>query len=199
MEMASKIELCTWTDFSLTSVEKLKACSADRVRVQDALCEILGKAKSTSQDLIELDLFAYTLAFGINQNFTAAQISTLLSIMKRLHTMCISTAFDNQLEAFTYCKELILKHSINRPPFSTRLFSPAEVKVITDYILSTYFKHYKLYKYVFTKRILLNISLSYPDLGEESHSEDEQNEQEDATEVVQEETKGKNGENGHSE
>ena len=37
-----------------------------------------------------------------------------------------------------------------RPPFSIDLFNADEVSKITDYVLNTYFRHFKMYKYVFT-------------------------------------------------
>ena len=75
--------------------------------------------------------------------------------------MCISTPFDNLQETFQYFKELLLRHSINRPPYSTALFTIVHVRDITEYVLNTYFKHFKLYKYAFTKRVLMNLKLSY--------------------------------------
>ena len=33
------------------------------------------------------------------------------------------------------------------------VFSAAQAKVVTDFVLSTYFKHFKLYKYVFTPMV----------------------------------------------
>ena len=48
-----------------------------------------------------------------------------------------------------------------RPPWSINLFSPNQVRLITDYVLNTYFRHYKLYKYVFTPMVRLDLSLAY--------------------------------------
>ena len=155
--------LCTWRDFSLTDVERLVASSSNRDDLRQFFCEKLnldgsGKVK---QDLIQLDLYTYASLFGIKQHFTTLQISTLLSIIKKVHVMSISTVFDNQSQVLSYFQELLIRHSVNRPPFSACIFSPIEVKKINEYVLSTYFKHYKLYKYAFTKRVHLNLSLQY--------------------------------------
>ncbi len=162
-------ELCTWTEFSLTDVELLIGCSGNRERLQKVLCEKLCLDTSSKQDLILLDLYIYSFLFGMKQAFTAAQISTLLSIVKRLHLMCIGTVFDNYTEVLTYFQELIVLHSVNRPPFSISVFSPSHAKKINEYILTTYFKHYKMYKYAFTKKVHLNLSLSWS--GEDVESE----------------------------
>ena len=58
-------------------------------------------------------------------------------------------------------KELLVSHSVHRPPYSIQLYSLDQVKNITEYVLQTYFKHFKLYKYAFTKRVLMDLKISY--------------------------------------
>jgi hypothetical protein len=41
---------------------------------------------------------------------------------------------------------------VPRPPFSCGVFSQAEMQAILDWMLDTYYRHYKLYQYAFTKR-----------------------------------------------
>lgn len=162
------VELCTWADFSLTDIERLQMCSSNRDHLKQAIWEKLGlecAEKATTKDSIEVDLYIYLILFGIRQKFSAAQLSTLLTIVKRVHDKCVSTVFDNQSEVTTYFQELMVQHSVNRPPFSVGVFTPNEVKNVNEYILSTYFKHFKLYKYAFTRKVHLNLSLSYA--GEE--------------------------------
>lgn len=155
--------LCTWVDFTLTDVERLQEYSFDIHGLRKAVGEKLGHFGSqvTKQQLIEMDLYVYAFLFGVKQRFTTAQLSTLLSIVKKLHEMCIGTVFDNYSQVLDFFQELMVRHSVNRPPFSVCIFSPDEVKSINDYLLSTYFKHFKLYKYAFTRRVHLNMSLTY--------------------------------------
>ena len=40
------------------------------------------------------------------------------------------------------------------------------MKLITDYVLSTYFKHFKFYKYVYTERVQLDVTIQYPGIPE---------------------------------
>lgn len=39
-----------------------------------------------------------------------------------------------------------------RPPFSCGVFSQVEMQDILDWMLQTYYRHYKLYQYALTKR-----------------------------------------------
>ncbi|KAF4707881.1 hypothetical protein FOZ63_014834 [Perkinsus olseni] len=58
-----------------------------------------------------------------------------------LHRMDVSTAF-------SLFRRLLLKHSVQRPPFSIRVFTLEEVKKITEFAVNTFFTHYKLYVYM---------------------------------------------------
>lgn len=54
--------------------------------------------------------------------------------------------------SFENFKELLLTHSVQRPPFSIGLFTFTEMKAIMAWALDTYYRHYKLYMYAFTDR-----------------------------------------------
>ena len=156
--------ICTWADLSLTDVERLLGACSETETLQQALAEILSLDVSHSpnkQALIELDMYTYAILFAKKKDLTHEQVSAFFTILKSVHLMCISTPFDNLQETFQYFKELLLRHSINQPPYSTSLFTIAQVRDITEYVLNTYFKHFKLYKYAFTKRVQMNLKLSY--------------------------------------
>ena len=156
--------ICTWADLSLTDVERILGACSETETLQQALAEILGldvSHSSNKQALIELDMYTYAILFAKKKDLTHEQVSAFFTILKSVHLMCISTPFDNLQETFQYFKELLLQHSINRPPYSTSLFTIEQVRDITEYVLNTYFKHFKLYKYAFTKRVQMNLKLSY--------------------------------------
>jgi len=47
-----------------------------------------------------------------------------------------------------------------------RCSSAEQGKQITEYIINTYFRHYKLYKYVFTPNVTLDLAFTYPGIPE---------------------------------
>ncbi len=53
-------------------------------------------------------------------------------------------------------------HSVQRPPYSIGLFTLAEMKAILAWILDTYYRHYKLYMYAFTDRVLMSLTQAHP-------------------------------------
>ncbi|KAJ7374071.1 hypothetical protein OS493_009402 [Desmophyllum pertusum] len=91
--------------------------------------------------------------FGKDNGFTTEQISALVSIIKSVHEMAVDTPYGNVEPVFEYFKELVLCHSVKRPPYSVALFSVDQVK--------KYFRHFKMYKYAFTPKVRLDLSLEY--------------------------------------
>lgn len=159
---------CLWMDLSFTDVESLVSCQTV-LEFRSKLAPFLGVAEYQPTDkrlLIELDLFYYLIQFARTNAFNYDQISTLFSIVKILHKITISTPCDNFKETTDHFYNLLLHHSVNRPPYSIGVFSVNQVKLITDYLLSTYFKHFKFYKYVYTKKIQLDITIQYPGVSE---------------------------------
>lgn len=156
------VRICSWKDISFKDAEHLLELSCSNTEsLQAFLAGRLGGKEANKQALIELDMFTYAILFCKKNDFSPEQLSVFYTILKSVHSMCISTSYDNMQDTFIYFRDLVQHHSVQRPPFSICLYSLAHVKVITDYVLSTYFKHFKLYKYVFTKRVHLSISLQY--------------------------------------
>jgi hypothetical protein len=70
---------------------------------------------------IVVDLYYYTLQFGIERAFTADKLSVLFSIMK-LTFLESMKGFLPAKASFNYFRDLLLQHSVQRPPFSVGLF-----------------------------------------------------------------------------
>ncbi|KAJ3109654.1 hypothetical protein HDU97_003131 [Phlyctochytrium planicorne] len=110
----------------------------------------------SDQNGIVLDFYFHTLNFAKEQQFSPEKTSAFFSIMKQTHEKTISSPFVMMEKDFAYFKDLVLKHSIHRPPMSEKIFSFTDIRVITDYALHTYFRHYVMYKYAFTKKVRLD-------------------------------------------
>ncbi|CAF0993343.1 unnamed protein product, partial [Didymodactylos carnosus] len=151
------------SDFSYDHVDQLEELQ-DPVSIHNVFVKTFELEDDTSRSRILTDLFYYALHFARKNNFSKEQISAFLSILKRVHDMCISTPFANMDETYQYFKALILCHSLSRPPYSLRIFTPDLTKKVTDYIVDTYFRHFKMYKYAFTPSIRLNLKFNYTGL-----------------------------------
>ena len=52
--------------------------------------------------------------------------------------------------SFNNFKELLLRHSVQRPPHSLAIFNLDDVKKIDAFVLDSFYRHYEMYKYALT-------------------------------------------------
>ncbi|XP_078362176.1 cilia- and flagella-associated protein 119-like [Oculina patagonica] len=157
-----KPKVLIWTDLTLDNVVDIQRSETPE-DVQSLLADILHLKdwKDDPRQGILVDLYFYTLQFGKDNGFTTEQMSAWFSIIKSVHEMAVDTPYGNVEPVFEYFKELLLCHSVKRPPYSVALFSVDQVKKLTTYAVNTYFRHFKMYKYAFTPKVRLDISLEY--------------------------------------
>jgi hypothetical protein len=91
---------------------------------------------------IFLDLCLSILAFCNAQRFTTEKTSTLISILRTTHIVACERAGSPPAlsSAYTLFEELLLKHSVERPPFSIGMFAHPDVAAITTYVVDSYFR-----------------------------------------------------------
>ncbi|XP_062994428.1 cilia- and flagella-associated protein 119 [Elgaria multicarinata webbii] len=157
-----KAKICMWKYLDVHSMDLI-----NKAETTDDLKNLLSKLMnlqdfdSNPRSAILLDLYFYTIQFSREQGFSREQTSAFFSIVKDVHEACVETPLPNVEECYNYFTELVFCHSIRRPPFSINLFSQDQLVLITDYMINTYFRHYKLYKYAFTPQVRLDISFTY--------------------------------------
>ncbi|KAM9425875.1 cilia- and flagella-associated protein 119 [Pholidichthys leucotaenia] len=157
---ALKAKVLLWTDVSFHDIEEIDKTQSipDLKRV---LCSVLGADLLEPRRGVLLELYVQTVFFCREHSFKKEQTSALLSIIKSIHEANVETPLNNIDQCFKYCRDLLLCHSVRRPPFSISLFGYDEVNHIFDYIHNSYMRHYKLYKYIFTPQVKLDLSLTY--------------------------------------
>ncbi|XP_059181365.1 coiled-coil domain-containing protein 189 [Centropristis striata] len=169
MPQVLKAKVVLWTDVSYHDMEEI-----DKMQsipdLESALCSVLGVDFPEPKRGVLLELYVQTVLFCRECNFKKEQTSALLSIIKSIHEANIETSLNNIEQCYQYCKELLLCHSVRRPPFSINLFSSEEVTCILKYIYDSYVRHYKLYKYIFTPQVRLDLSLIYSGIPDQDES-----------------------------
>mmetsp|Transcript_62348 Transcript_62348/g.146983 ORF Transcript_62348/g.146983 Transcript_62348/m.146983 type:complete len:261 (+) Transcript_62348:106-888(+) len=145
-----------WKDFSVQQMEKYIVMKDPALRMS-TLVSMFGLSDKVERDQITLDLYFYTLQFGLDKGFTADKLSVLFSIMKSTHESSMGKFWPAR-RSFEFFRDLLLQHSVQRPPYSIGLFSLQDVKAITDHAATGYFRHYMLYKYAFTKKTEMRFS-----------------------------------------
>ncbi|XP_044088585.1 coiled-coil domain-containing protein 189 isoform X3 [Neovison vison] len=146
----------------LHSLHRLeKTANAEEMR--DVLAELLGLScpEPSLKEAITLDLFSHALLFCRQQGFSLEQTSTACALLQDLHKACVATPLGNVEECYRYFISVLFCHGVRRPPFSINLFREEQLLALADYVVNTYFRHFKLYKYVFTPQVRLDLSLTY--------------------------------------
>eukprot|EP00795_Rhopilema_esculentum_P015185 gene15185-6381_t len=143
-------QICVWADFTLKDIDELSWLH-EPDKIKGKISEVLGI--NVIESSIKKDILCY--------------LSLLWAFKDSPFTPQPDSPFGNVDAAYEYFKELLVRHCMKRPPFCVQLYSMAEAKSITDYVLNTYFKHYKLYKYAFTPKVRLNLTFEYNGLPEE--------------------------------
>lgn len=167
MEAVVGGRICSWEHLSYTDSSELLQLSTANQTIANKLEEIFTLNTNSEEKIeskrahITRDLFYHVVMFARRNNFKEEQLSALITIMKSVHELCISTPYDNSRDCYELMKQLLMCHSVHRPPYSIQLYSLDQVKTVMEYILQAYFKHFKLYKYAFTKRVLLDLKISY--------------------------------------
>ncbi|XP_055993589.1 cilia- and flagella-associated protein 119 [Sorex fumeus] len=171
--------ICMWKYLDIHSMHRLEK-TANTEEMRKVLAELLDLSypEQSLQEAITLDLFAHALIFCRQQGFSREQTSTACALLQDLHKACIATPLGNVEECYRYFTSALFCHGVRRPPFSIDLFKEEQLLALADYVVNTYFRHFKLYKYVFTPQVRLDLSLTYmglqaPTLSPEGETEKE--------------------------
>ncbi|CAF0998965.1 unnamed protein product [Adineta ricciae] len=155
-----KAVIVTWTDFTREQTRKLEELSEPE-SINEFFIKIFSFERNTKRTIVLCDLFYYALQFARKNQFNHEQISSFLSILKCVHDLSNRTSYANMEQTYEYFKALILKHSLFRPPHNLRIFTPDLTKKITDYVIDTYFRHIKMYKYIFTPYVDFSLNFTF--------------------------------------
>ncbi|KAL0228338.1 hypothetical protein RCL1_004481 [Eukaryota sp. TZLM3-RCL] len=131
--------------------------STDVVKRRSLLCHFLGFIEDSYTDSVLLDLYLSVFYFGKTKSLSPLKCSILLSITRYLHdqSMQLCLSLDR---SFTLFNDLLVKHSVQRPPFSMCYFSHIDVKNIVEFFTNSYFRYFDMYKYVFIPNQLATVS-----------------------------------------
>ncbi|XP_016074666.1 PREDICTED: coiled-coil domain-containing protein 189 [Miniopterus natalensis] len=176
--------ICMWKYLDIHSMHSLEK-TANVEEMREVLAKILGLSfpEQSLQDAITLDLFSHALIFCRQQGFSLEQTSTACALLQDLHKACIATPLGNVEECYRYFTSALFCHGVRRPPFSINLFEEEQLLALADYVVNTYFRHFKLYKYVFTPQVRLDLSLTYVGLQPPKPWPEDETEKEGGKEV----------------
>jgi len=151
-----------FTDVSEEDMSRLAAAKS-KAEVKQILkdCMQIDQAEGFKTEILA-DMHYHNYNFCVSRNFEPNKTSTLLSIIK----LVLEEAVKGRLpvdNAFDVFKKWLLKHAVDRPPWSVGIFNFDDVKAIMEYVHNTFFRHYRLYMYAFMTRCDLDFRVD--DIG----------------------------------
>ena len=149
----------TWKHLSVEQVEEYLSLvdAPSRLAFLRAVSDLPDDAELAA---ITLDLYQYAMQFAQRRGFTADKVSALYSLAKETHESSMNNFWPAR-RSFEHFKELLLMHSVQRPPYSVGLYTLSDARAITDFFSAGYFRHYMLYKYAFTKKTEMRFATYY--------------------------------------
>lgn len=145
-----------YADVSEEDVLSIAAASS-KAEVKQLLkaCMKIDQAEGYRMEILA-DMHYHNYAFCAARDFTPKKTSTFLSVMKLVLAEAVSRRLTVD-DAFDVFKAWLLKHSVQRPPKSVGIFTFEDVRAIMEYVHGSFFRHYKLYMYVFMTECNMNL------------------------------------------
>jgi hypothetical protein len=150
--------LC-WNDLSRYHINEITSAKTrqQRAAVIAGITSIqLPEGVKTSLEHVLLDFYCENVEICLENNLSAEKISTFFSIMNEVHLQSMDPNV-TLVDSFGRFTKLIVNHSVHRPPFSIEIFTQFDVQLLSKYVHNTYYRHYKMYQYVFCPKQVANV------------------------------------------
>ena len=128
----------------------------------------IGGNQESGEDVMDrkteilLDFHFYNIAFCKAQGFTAAKTAAFCGILHALLEEDMAAAHRDVRQSFARLKQLVLEHSVERPPWSVGVFDDADIDPMLDYAANSYFRHFRLYRINLSARVQLELEQHAP-------------------------------------
>lgn len=141
----------TYKYFTEEQVQKLDESRGYTDKIRKLIKDILFKEQSLSEEsknAIESFQF-YSFAFAKNSNFDTKKTACYMSIVQEMLLHDIDEKMESVESSMKHFKELILRHSTERPPVSVGIFSSEDASNLAQDASSRYYRHFSMYKNIF--------------------------------------------------
>jgi hypothetical protein len=140
------------------------AATADEVKA--LLVDTMGVSyPDERKQRIACDLYFYCYAFCKEHAFDGRKTTTFLSMMKQVFQRDTEGDFGTNRtlsNSYEWFEEVLLRHCVERAPSSVQVFEDHEVGPILDFAVDTYFRQYRMYRYIFGVQARVKIQMLLP-------------------------------------
>ncbi|SBS96113.1 conserved Plasmodium protein, unknown function [Plasmodium malariae] len=144
-----------------TEKKKLKKSTTDIIdNIKEYSLYNPNEGQKKKMKKIICDFFYNILLYCVKKNVSIVEISTYLSIKKYMFFKFVSGS-ESMINLFLDFKNIMFKHSINRPPHYVKIFSYSSLKMLIKYSLNTFFRNFSFYNFIFRPTYKIKFE-SYP-------------------------------------
>jgi hypothetical protein len=109
-----------------------------------------------------IDMMHGAILFASDNHLPYPKAIIFLSIYMRVFQAAISSPYYRPEELRKQYEHLLLSHSVDRPPFAAAIFELADVKIINDFFVNTFFRNVKIVLHCFTPKPVLEFKAVFP-------------------------------------
>jgi hypothetical protein len=151
--------IVTFADITRDDYDALRAAET-REDVRSLLAESLKvNVDDGFHALILMDFHLANYIFCLDNNWCAEKTSTVLSILKVVHETAVAQNLP-KTKSFDLFRSLVVKHSLQRPPYCVGVFDTHECEKFMQFASATFFQHYEMYMYAYKARYEVDIRVT---------------------------------------
>ena len=135
---------------SETEVELLKGQMKDKLTLIEQLRTYIDFSEYGVKSETRLEIFVNLLDFSVKNNFSNLEICAIFSIYYR--TLNNSFLTHSKMDIFNFFKNLLIKNSMDRPPYQLGIFKKFNMELIVDYFIENVYKKFELLKFLLTNK-----------------------------------------------
>ena len=140
----------TYKYFTEEQVKELDESRGYTDKIRKLIRDILFKNDISEESKNAIESFQfYSFAFAKNSNFDTKKTACYMSIIQEMLLHDIDEKMESVESSMKHFKELILRHSTERPPVSVGIFSSEDASNLAQDASSRYYRHFNMYKNIF--------------------------------------------------
>lgn len=132
-----------------------------RARIQ-FLFELDSHVMDEEQREALIDMMHNAILFACDNDFSYPKAIVFLTIYVEVFQLALATEFYMPKELYKRYEDLLLAHAVDRAPRANQIFELADVKLINEFFVGTFFRQLKLILHVFTQKQFLLFKSYHP-------------------------------------
>jgi hypothetical protein len=117
--------------------------------------------EETTRDAL-IDMMHGAILFASDNAFPFPKAIVFLSIYMQVFRITISSPFYLPDQLYKRYEKLLLSNSLDRPPYAAPIFELADVKLINDFFVNTFFRNVKLVINCFCQKPAMEFHAQFP-------------------------------------